>query len=184
MQWLNKVRAVAREMRRIPLPDPDRVEISGVRDTVMLLRAIDAAMPRGAVLEVIGPRNEALVEFLAAYPALVRRNPSEFHLSVQAGAIADLAHVAGDCPADEVCTHLFVYDGDRTLLEAFDRDRGEDVVWLSRRMPKAALRRFVNALEQCPSPRAERGTGDVVIGPATIVPFTTTPIARTTTTTW
>jgi hypothetical protein len=181
MQWLNKVRAVAREMRRIPLPDPDRVEISGVRDTVMLLRAIDAAMPCGAVLEVIGPRHDAIAAFFAAYPALVRRNSSEFYLSVQAGAIADLARVAGDCPADSVCTHLFVYDGHCTLLEAFDRDRGEDVVWLSRRMPKSALRRFIDALEKCPSPHAESGAGDLVIGPASIAPFATTPIVRHTT---
>lgn len=180
MQWLNKVRAVAREMRGISLPDPDCVEICGVHDTVMLLRAIDAAMPRGAVLEVIGARHDALVAFLADYPGLVQRNPSDFRLSVQAGALTDLARVAGECPADEICTHLFVYDGDRILLEAFDRDRGEDVVWLSCRMPKAALRRFVDALEQGSSPRAWSGTGEAVIRPATIVPFATKPIARTT----
>jgi hypothetical protein len=158
MQWLDRARSIVHGIYGISLPDPDRIDIGAVPDTVTLLEAIDAAMPRTAVLELIGLRHARLAAFLAACPDAIEHRTDGYLLSVEHGTIAALARVARDCATDKVCAHLFVYDGDDTLLEAFGRDRGEDVVWLSRKLPKAILRRFLAALspDSLPVPRASR----------------------------
>jgi hypothetical protein len=146
MRYLDRARSIVRGIHGISLPDPDRIDIGAVPDTVTLLEAIDAAMPRTAVVELIRPRDAAVVAFLAGHPRVTRRNRDEFLLSLENGTVAELACVARDCAPREVCAHLFVHDGDHTLLEALGRERGEDVVWLSRRVPKPILRRFLEAL--------------------------------------
>jgi hypothetical protein len=160
MQWLDRARSIVRGIYGISLPDPDRIDIGAVSDTVALLAAIDAAMPRAAVVELIGLRRGPLATFLAACPDAIEHRTNGYLLSVEHGTIAALARVARDCATDKVCAHLFVHDGDHTLLEAFGRDRGEDVVWLSRRLPKPILRRFLQALspDAVPAPRASRPT--------------------------
>jgi hypothetical protein len=158
MQWLDRARSIARGIHGISLPDPHRIDIGAVPDTVALLEAIDAAMPRAAVVELIGLRHGRLAAFLHACPDASQHRADGYLLSVEHGTVAALARVARDCSTDNVCAHLFVHDGDHTLLEAFGRDRGEDVVWLSRRLPKAILRRFLEALspDSMPVPRTSR----------------------------
>lgn len=158
MQWLDRARSIARGIHGISLPDPHRIDIGAVPDTVALLEAIDSAMPRAAVVELIGLRHNGLAAFLAACPDAVQHRADGYLLSVEHGTVAALARVARDCSTDNVCAHLFVHDRDHTLLEAFGRHRGEDVVWLSRRLPKAILRRFLAALspDSMPLPRASR----------------------------
>jgi hypothetical protein len=158
MQWLDRARSMVRGIYGISLPDPDRIDIGAVSDTVTLLEAIDAAMPRTALVELIGIRHHALAAFLAACPDAAQHRADGYVLSVEHGTIAALARVARDCSTQTVCAHLFVHEGDHTLLEAFGRDRGEDVVWLNRRLPKAILRRFLEALSPAsvPAPRASR----------------------------
>jgi hypothetical protein len=158
MQWLDRARSTVRGTYGISLPDPDRIDIGAVPKTVALLEAIDAAMPRTALVELIGLRHDPLAAFLAACPDAIQHRADGYVLSVEHGTIAALARVARDCATDNVCAHLFVHDGDHTLLEAFGRDRGEAVVWLSRRLPKAILRRFLEALSpgSMPAPRASR----------------------------
>jgi hypothetical protein len=158
MQWLDRARWIVRGIHRISLPDPDRIDIGAVPDTVTLLEAIDAAMPRAAVLELIGLRHGPLAAFLAACPDATQHRADGYLLSVEHGTIAALARVARDCSTATVCAHLFVHEGDHTLLEAFGRDRGEDVVWLNRRLPKSTVRRFLDALSPAsvPAPRASR----------------------------
>jgi hypothetical protein len=68
MQWLDRARSIARGIHGISLPDPDRIDIGAVPDTVALLEAIDAAMPRAAVVELIGVRHDRLAAFLDACP--------------------------------------------------------------------------------------------------------------------
>jgi hypothetical protein len=155
MRYLDRARSIVRGIHGISLPDPDRIDIGAVPDTVALLEAIDAAMPRGAVVELIGLRHDLLAAFLAACPDATQHRADGYLFSVEHGTIAALAR---DCATDKVCAHVFVHDGDHTLLEAFGRDRGEDVVWLSRRLPKAILRRFLEALSpgSMPAPRAWR----------------------------
>src|SRR5919106_6855895 len=68
MQWLDRARSIARGIHGISLPDPHRIDIGAVPDTVALLEAIDAPMPRAAVVELIGLRHNRLAAFLDACP--------------------------------------------------------------------------------------------------------------------
>jgi hypothetical protein len=150
MPWIDRARAMLHAMNGISLPDPDRIDVGSVPDTARLLEAIDAAMPRTAVLHLIGPRHKALLPFLATRSVAIRRSTGEYWVSLEDGAVGDLARVAAGCPPDEVCAHIFVQDGEQILLEAFGRDRGEDVVWLSRRLPKASFHRFLEVIAGTP----------------------------------
>lgn len=151
MQWFERARSILHRTHWLPLPDPDRLDIGSVPDTALLIQAIDAAMPRTAILQLIGPRHKALLPFLATRSLAMRRSTGEYFVSLESGAVAELARVAAGCAPTEVCSHLFVEDGDETLLEAFGRDRGEDVVWISSRVPRARLRRFLEVISGAPS---------------------------------
>ena len=71
-------------------------------------------------------------------------------MSLDNGAVGDLARVVAGRPSNEICAHIFVQDVEHTLVEAFGRDRGEDVVWLSRRLPKASVHRFLEVIAGAP----------------------------------
>jgi hypothetical protein len=149
----------------LSLPDPDRIDIGSVPSTALLIQAIDAAMPRTAFLQLIGPRHKALLPFLATRSLATRRSTGEYFLSLEDGSVAELARLAASCAPDELCAHLFVQEGDHTLLEAFGRDRGEDVVWLSQRLPRAGLRRFLEVASGALPTPAERAPRRVVRHP-------------------
>jgi hypothetical protein len=155
MQWLEKARAMVHGTHGLSLPDPDRIDIGSAPDTGLLIQAIDAAMPRSAILQLIGPRHRTLLPFLATRSVATRRSTGEYFIPLDDGAVAELARVAACCAPHEVCSHLFVQDGEHTLLEAFGRDRGEDVVWLSRRLPRVRIRRFLEVVSGT-APVAER----------------------------
>jgi hypothetical protein len=162
MQWIDRARAMLHAMNGLSLPDPDRIDVGSVADTALLLRAIATAMPRTAILQMVGPRHKALLPVLATRSLATRRSAGEYFVSLEDGSAAELARVAGDCPPDEVCSHIFVQDGDHTLLEAFGRDRGEDVVWLSRRVPKASLARFLEVIAGEPQISPHRRSKHIV----------------------
>ena len=145
MQWLDRARSIVNGTYGLSLPDPDRIDAGRVPDTATLIRAIDAAMPRTAILQLIGPRNPALIAFLTTRSIARRRSTGEYFLSLEDGSTTELANLAARCAPDQVCAHLFVQDGEHTLLEAFGRDKGEDVVWVSRRLPRSRFRRFLQA---------------------------------------
>jgi hypothetical protein len=146
MQWLEKARSILHRYRGLPLSDPDRLDIGGVPDTARLIQAIAAAMPRTAVVQLIEPRSITLLPFLASRSIETRRSVGEYYLSIEDGTVAELARLASSCRPNEVCAHLFVQQGNDTLLEAFGRHRGEDVVWLSPRLSRATLRRFLEVI--------------------------------------
>jgi hypothetical protein len=151
MQWIDRARAMLHAMNTgLSLPDPDRIDVGSVPDTALLIKAIGAAMPRTAVLQLIEPRHKALLPFLASRSVAIRRSTGEYWVSLEDGAVSELARLVMGAPPDEVCAHLFVQDGDHTLLEAFGRDGGEDVVWLSRRVPKASVHRFLEVIAGTP----------------------------------
>lgn len=151
MQWMDRARAMLHAMNGgLSLPDPDRIDVGSVADTVLLIKAIDVSMPRTAVLHLIGPRHKTLLPFLASRSIAIRRSVGEYWVSLDNGAVGDLARVVAGCPSNEVCAHIFVQDVEHTLLEAFGRDRGEDVVWLSRRLPKASVHRFLEVIAGAP----------------------------------
>ena len=157
MQWLERARSILNGVHGLSLPDPDRIDVGSVPDTAALIRAIDAAMPRTAVLQVIDPHHPAVLSFLATCSIACRRRTGEYFVSIEDGSTAELARLAARCAPDEVCAHLFVQDGEHTLLEAFGRDRGEDVVWVNRHLPGSTLRRFVDvALHTAATPGVPR----------------------------
>jgi hypothetical protein len=148
MQWLKRARSILNGSHGLSLPDPDRIDIGSVPDTASLIRAIGAAMPRTAILQVIGPRNPAVIAFLTSRSIARRRSTGEYFLSLEDGSTTELARLAASCSPDEVCAHLVVQDGQHTLLEAFGRDKGEDIVWLNRRLPRNNLRRLLQAVSR------------------------------------
>jgi hypothetical protein len=150
MEWLEKARAILHGTHGPPLPDPDRLDIGSVPDTALLIHAIDAAMPRTAILQLIGPRHKALLPFLATRSIATRRSSGEYFIPLDNGAVAELGRIAAGCAPNEVCSHVLVQNGDDILLEAFGRDRGEDVVWLSSRVSRATLRRFLQVISRAP----------------------------------
>jgi hypothetical protein len=150
MQWIDRARAMLHAAHGLSLPDPDRIDIGSVPDTGLLIQAIDAAMPRSAILQLIGPCHKMLVPFVATRSVATRRSTGEYFIPLDDGAVAELARLAACCAAHEVCSHLFVQDGEHTLLEAFGRDRHEDVVWLSRRLRRARIRRFLEVVSGAP----------------------------------
>lgn len=154
MRWIDRSRAMLHAAHGLSLPDPDRIDIGSVPDTVRLLEAIDAAMPQTAILQLIGPRHLALLPFLATRSIATRQSNGEYFLSLENGSVGELARLAAGSAPDQVCAHVFVQNGEHTLLEAFGRDRGEDVVWLSRRLPSASLRRFLEVVFGAPPTRA------------------------------
>lgn len=152
MQWLDRARAAVRSAKRLSLPDPDRVDAGSVPDTALLISAIAAALPRTAILQLIGPRNPSLLPFLLARSIARRRSTGEYFFSLGDDSVTALARAAACFGPDEVCSHLLVQDGEHTLLEAFGRDKGEDVVWLSRRLPQSRRQRFLEIVSAPTSP--------------------------------
>lgn len=155
MRWLDTARSIFGNTHGLALPDPDRIDVGSVPDTAALLRAIAAAMPRTAIVQLIGPRHPPILDFLATRAVARRQSTGEYFLSLEDSSVTDLARLAGRAPPAEVCAHLFVQEGDDTLLEAFGRDRGEDVVWVSQQLPRKALRLFV---EVASKPASSLGT--------------------------
>ena len=173
MQWLDRARSILNGTHGLSLPDPDRIDVGSVPDTAALIRAIDAAMPRTAILQLIDPRHPGVLAFLAKHSIARRRSTGEYFVSLEDGSTAELARVAARCASDEVCAHLFVQDGEHTLLEAFGRDRGEDVVWMNRRLPRSTLRRFLDvatSAEREAPPRAKRASTSVYLTNGTAHP--------------
>lgn len=152
LNWTRAVLSLDRAVHGVNLPDPDRMDRGEVRDPVVLLRAIRAAMAPEATLELVNPHDRRLLAWLSACPSVANSHGDHYSLPVGDEAFAGLMTVVGRCRWDDVCSHVFVNDGAQTLLEAYGRDRGEHVVWLSRALPKAGVQRFMGALR---SPRLE-----------------------------
>ena len=171
MYWLDRARSILNGMHGLSLPDPDRIDIGSVPDTALLIRAIGAAMPRTAILQLIGPRDPALIAFLTTHSIARRRSTGEYFLSLEDGSTTELARLIAGCTPEAVCAHLFVQDGEQTLLEAFGRDKGEGVVWINRRLPRSCLRRFLEATSASPpkavqSPRSSTKGGHECYAPS------------------
>ena len=147
MRWLDKLRGMADQMRGLYLPTGEWIELRGVTDTTALVRAIDAAMPRGATLNVMYPVDDGVEAFLRARGG-ERSRPAarDYHLPIEGETLAEFAALAARCRPDEVCAHLFVYQDDRSLLEAMDRDAEGSLVRLDAALPPSTIARFREAL--------------------------------------
>jgi hypothetical protein len=140
-------------MQPLDLRDEDALELGFALDFHILLRAIDEAMPKDAILYLEGNATaRAVAEFLQAHDAPdrreVRANSSgkvvAFHLPLVNGNLAQLRLLAEDCASPEVALHLAVYRGDEVLLWA--HDAGDGALDVARSLPDETIERLRTAL--------------------------------------
>ncbi len=116
------------------LKEADAREIGYVTDFYKLLRAIDEAMPKDAVLYLEGTSIAPdVASFLESRPALERHEitantlwpkPKVFHIPLTGDNLAQLRNLAENHAAAEVADHLVVYRGEVVLLWAHDAGYG------------------------------------------------------------
>ena len=142
------------------LKEADAREIGYVTDLYKLLRAIDEAMPKDAVLYLEGTDFAPdVVTFLESRPAQDRREikahtlwpkPKVFRLPLTGDNLVEFRNLAENHAEPEVGDHLVVYRGEEVLLWAHDagygyvrvaRDLSESIVAALRDALGDAIRR-------------------------------------------
>jgi hypothetical protein len=149
MQLFVRVRGLADRMREVFVPRPEWIALDGVRDTAQLVRAIAATMPRDAVLNVVKPMGQ--VEAFLRSRALPPSDPArgDYYVSLADGTVADLvAAIERQAPDGPPCHGVFVSLDGWTVLEAFRRDLGEDVIWMAGDVDELFLAAFRAALDE------------------------------------
>jgi hypothetical protein len=146
--------------------DEQLIAVDGVGDTPALLRVIDEMMPREALLNIVKPRSAEVEGFLQQHKTGAS-NPSDGDYYIPMPAVAHLARLVEQIAPEPAFGAVLVTQGNANLLEAYRRDAGEDVVWLSATLPPQTLSRMRDALDriaqQCvaaavasrPSPQAK-----------------------------
>ncbi len=138
----------------LTLNDADALEIGYVRDLYRLLRAIDEAMPKDAVLYLEGTDFAPdVASFLESRPAQDRREikahtlwpkPKVFHIPLTGDNLAQLRNLAEKHAGPEVADHLVVYRGENVLLWA--HDAGYGYVRVARDLSQSIVEALRNAL--------------------------------------
>jgi hypothetical protein len=136
------------------LKDADAMEIGYVTDLYKLLRAIDEAMPKDAVLYLEGSAIATdVASFLESRPALDRREikahtlwpkPKVFHMSLTGDNLAEVRKLAEKHAEPEVADHVVVYRGEEVLLWA--HDAGYGYVRVVRHLSESILQALRDAL--------------------------------------
>lgn len=136
------------------LSEADAIEIGYVTDLYALLRAIDEAMPKDAVLYVEGVTIAAdVASFLESRAAGDKRHikpntpwpkPKVFHLPLTGDNLADFRNLAEKHAEPEVADHLVVYRGDDVLMWA--HDAGSGYVDVARDLSQSTVAAFRAAL--------------------------------------
>lgn len=138
---------------QLDLRDEDAIDLGYGIDFHILLRAIDEAMPKDAILALEGDATAPavlalLTERAAAEPrepvANVRGNVVVHHLPLADDNLAQLRILAEDCASPEVAFHLAIYRDDDVLLWAHDAGSGSLLV--ARSLPAETVERFRTAL--------------------------------------
>jgi hypothetical protein len=119
------------------------IAIEGIESPAALVRAIDAAMPRGATLWVDYPGDAAVELFLTER---TRRAPEAtgktFRLTIRGDNLPMLARLVDGAPPRALGIHIGVDHDRRRLLSAFDLDSAPMEVAVSPRLSAEALRIF------------------------------------------
>jgi len=136
------------------LKEADALEIGYVTDFYKLLRAIDEAMPKDAVLYLEGTSIAPDVQsFLESRPAADRREikantlwpkPKLFHIPLTGDNLAEFRKLAENHAEPEVADHLVVYRGNDVLLWA--PDAGDGYVYVPRDLSKSIVEALRHAL--------------------------------------
>ena len=148
MQLLNRVRGLKDRMRDVFVPRPEWIAVDGVRDTAQLARAIAATLPREAVLNLVRPQGQ--VEMFLRAHALPSSDSvrGDYYVSLTGSTVAELADVIERQAPEPPCAGVFVSLDGWTVLEAFRRDLGEDVIWMSGEVDDEFLAAFRAALDE------------------------------------
>ena len=136
------------------LDENDAVTVGYVKDFYRLLRAIDEAMPKDAVLYVEGTSIAPdVASFLESRPAPNPRRisantlwpkPKVFHLPLTGDNLAEFRKLADKHAEPEVADHLVVYRGEAVYLWA--HDAGYGYVDVARYLSESILESLRNAL--------------------------------------
>ena len=146
----------------LTLGEADAVRVGYVSDFYALLRAIDEAMPREAVLCLEGTTVAPdVASFLESRQATHRKRvapntlwpePRFFHLALTGTDLSELRALAEQHAEPEIAQHLVVYRDHEVLMWA--HDAGMDYVWVSRQLPGSVVEAFRESLGD--ALRAER----------------------------
>ena len=138
----------------LQLSEADSVSIGYVSDPYALLRAIDEAMPKDAILYVEGNSivreiKDFLTSRQAGTPREIERGttwpkPKTFHMLLEGTNLAELRALAEHHAAPEICDHLVVYRGDQVLLAAYDA--GDNVVDVTKSLSQETVECLCEAL--------------------------------------
>jgi hypothetical protein len=130
----------------IMLPSP--------RDLSTIFHAIDAAIPKGAVLYLeqgLAPpdlraflEERAIAPRSTIAPGTIWPRPRPVHLIIEGDTVARLAAFAARLAAPEVCWHLVVYHNEQVLLAAYDVP--DDPLWVNPNLPEAVRTMLATAL--------------------------------------
>lgn len=115
-----------------------------VTSVAAILRAIAVSMPRGATLEIIHPLSPEIEAYVATHA--VEAYKHRYRLIHEGTTVAELARIAARQPRDRICIWLFLYDGERSLVEAHERDGTYEEVYVSAQLPEARRRAFLEVL--------------------------------------
>ena len=135
------------------LDENDAVTIGYVTDFGRLLRAIDEAMPKNAVLYLEGRPDPDVASFLESRPAQDPRQisantlwpkPKVFHLPLAGDNLAELRKLAAQHAPPEVADHLVVYHNEAVYLWA--HDAGYGYVDVARYLSESIIESLRNAL--------------------------------------
>ena len=155
---------MTREME-LQLSEADSVSIGYVSDPYALLRAIDEAMPKDAILYVEGNSivreiKDFLTSRQAGTPREIERGttwpkPKTFHMLLEGTNLAELRALAEHHAAPEICDHLVVYRGDQVLLAAYDA--GDNVVDVTKSLSQETVECLCEALGTALTERKPHG---------------------------
>ncbi len=119
------------------------VEVEGIRSASALIRAIDSAMPRGAILWIDYPGDEAVELYLAERTGrTLDRAEKAFRLPIRGDNLPMLARLVEGAPLRTLGIHIGVDHERRRLLAAYDLDSNTAEVGVSPKLGAESQRVF------------------------------------------
>ena len=143
MRIFGNLASGAERLRRAVLGDESRfVEVGGIRSTAALLRAIDAVMPRQAILWIDYPADEAVELFLVERAGGTGSRRASYRLAIVDDNLERLARLVDGAGPGALGIHLGVQQEREQLLLAYDLDEPEPEVSISVTLDRESMERF------------------------------------------
>ncbi len=143
MRILGSLADGAGRFRRALLGSESRfVEVGGIHSTAALIRAIDAVMPRGAILWVDYPADEAVELFLVERAGGTGSRRASYRLPIADDNLERLARLVDGTAPGALGIHLGVQHEREQLLLGYDLDEREPEVSISVTLDRNAMAKF------------------------------------------